>query len=37
MRSENLYGDGAIETRIAGTVHFTHAASSQRADDLVRT
>jgi hypothetical protein len=33
----NLDGDGAIQSRVASLVHFSHAASAQRRNDLVRT
>ena len=32
---ENLEGDVAVQTRIAGAVHFVHAAGATRAENLV--
>ena len=37
VRREDLDGDAAIEPRVAGFVDFAHAASTQRADDFIRT
>src|SRR5262249_45677404 len=36
MAGQDFDGDGPIEARIAGTVHFAHAARAQRRDDFVR-
>ena len=36
MRRQNLDGDDAVEARIAGTIHFAHAASAERGLDLIR-
>ena len=30
MRGQDLDGDGALQTRVAGAIHFSHAACSQR-------
>ena len=35
-RGENLDGDVAIETRIAGAVDFAHPARPEQRDDFVR-
>jgi hypothetical protein len=37
VRSKNLDGDDTVETRVAGTVDFAHAARAEGADDLVGT
>ena len=37
MRRQNLDRNGAVEAHVAGTVHFTHAACTERRDNFVRT
>ena len=36
VAGEDLDGDGAVEPRVAGSVHFAHAARAQWGEDLVR-
>ena len=33
---QNLDGDGAVEPRVAGFVHFAHASGAERGEDFVR-
>jgi hypothetical protein len=35
MLRQNLYGDGAIEARVACAIDFSHAASAERRDYFV--
>ena len=37
LRGGNFDGDVAIQTRVAGAIHFAHAARADGREDLVRT
>ncbi len=37
VRGQNLDGDGAVEARVAGTIHLVHTACTERREDFVRT
>jgi len=36
MRRKNFDGDNAVQARVSGAVHFTHATRAQRREDFVR-
>ena len=36
MRQQNLYGDSAIQSRVAGALYFAHTARTQWREDFLR-